>query len=84
MRSAELKPELPASMFPRRLINQEQQHGAISKISNGLPRAKNQRRTTTDIATSRSIQRDEFPDDEINDQDLIAAGKVVIQPQGLC
>jgi hypothetical protein len=84
MRCAELKPGLPAYMFPRRLQNKEQQHGAVSKISNVILKAKNQRRITTEISASRVIQRDEFPDDEINDQDLIAAGEFLLQLQGLC
>jgi hypothetical protein len=75
MRFAELKPELPASIFPRRLQSQEQPHGASSKTLGATVNAVNQPTRSSDLFPGKRFPSDEFHGDEIDDEDLIAAGK---------
>ena len=75
MRYAELKPELPASIFPQRAPNQEKHHGASSTIRDNANGTKNQWKRGNESISTQRAQYDDFADDEIDDQDLIIVGK---------
>lgn len=80
MRFAELKPELPASIFPPRLQNQEQPYRSLSSKTLTEPiRVNDTRRRSEEGFAATRIQTDDFADDELDDQDLIAAGKISLQ-----
>lgn len=76
MRCAELKPEFPVSIFPQRLRNQH--HGASSITRSEVIRLNDEQRRSKDLFSAKSTQNDDFADDEIDDQDLIAAGKCLL------
>lgn len=75
MRYAELKLEFPVSIFPQRLPNQEQHHGASLTIRDDANGTKNQWKRSKELISIQRAQYDDFADDEIDDQDLITAGK---------
>lgn len=78
MRYAELKPEFPVSIFPQRLQNQGQHHGASSTIRDDANGTKIQWKGSKELISAQRAQYDDFADDEIDDQDLIAAGKLLL------
>lgn len=71
MRSAELKPCLPASMFPPSLPAQPPGPQSETAKRNGAES------TSVQVKVEHLISFDEFIDTEINDDDLIEAGKTV-------
>lgn len=74
MRFAELKPELPVSIFPQRLQNPEEHYRSVSsKTSTEAIRVNNKRRRSEEFFLVERTQNDDFAD-ELDDQDLIAAG----------
>lgn len=76
MRFAELKPDLPASIFPRGLQNQEEHYRSVSsKTPTAVVRVNDARRRSEEAIRAERTQNDDFGDDELDDQDLIAAGK---------
>lgn len=80
MRFAELKPDLPASIFPRRLQNQERPSRSVLSINpSEAVRIKDARGRCEEVFRAKRIQNDEFADDELDDQDLIAAGTFFLQ-----
>ena len=84
MRCAELKPELSRSIFPKQIPQQNWHHGAFSKTPDEVFKAKNQRRRSRDLVEQEKNQNDDFIDDEIDDEDLIAAGMFPHQDYELC
>ena len=73
MRFAELNPELPASIFPQRLQNQV--HSVSSKNPTEAIRVSNGWKGSEELFPANRYQNDDFGDDELDDQDFIAAGK---------
>lgn len=69
MRSAELKPCLPASLFPPSLS--EQPPGSQSETA----KRNRMESTSVQVKVEQPISLDEFIDSEIDDDDLIGAGK---------
>lgn len=69
MRSAELKPCLPASLFPPSLS--EQPPGPQSETA----KRNRMESTSIQVKVEQPISLDEFIDSEIDDDDLIGAGK---------
>ena len=80
MRFAELKPDLPASIFPRRLQSEEEpSRGIFSKPPTEAIRFNDARRRCEEVFCAKGTQTDDFADDELDDQDLIAAGRFFLQ-----
>lgn len=76
MRFAELKPDLPASIFPRRLQSQEEPSRSIFlQPRTEAVRVNDARRRCEEVFRTEGTQTDDFADDELDDQDLIAAGR---------
>lgn len=71
MRSAELKPCLPASLFPPSLPEQPPGPQSETAKRNGVES------TSVQVKVEQRISLDEFLDTEINDDDLIEAGTTV-------
>lgn len=69
MRTAELKPCLPASLFPTSLP--EQPPGTQSETA----KRSKMESTSVQVKVEQPISLDEFIDSEIDDDDLIEAGK---------
>lgn len=80
MRFAELKPDLPASIFPQRLQNQEEYYRNVSsKTPTEAIRVNEAWRRSEEVLFATGSHNDDFADDELDDQDLIAAGKLFLQ-----
>lgn len=76
MRFADLKPELPATIFPQQLKNREEHYRSISlKTYTEAVRVHNGWKGSKELCPTKRTQTDDFADDELDDQDLIAAGK---------
>lgn len=69
MRTAELKPCLPSSLFPTSLP--EQPPGTQSEAA----KRSKMESTSVQVKVEQPISLDEFIDSEIDDDDLIEAGK---------
>lgn len=74
MRSAELKPCLPTSLFPPSLP--EQPPGPPSATTKRNRKESN----SVQVKVEQPISLDEFIDSEIDDDDLIEAGKSTTVP----
>ena len=74
MRYAELKPDLPASIFPPalapRVTDRLGAYGPLDVVPKTKPNG-----SSADEASNMGV--DEFPDDGLDDQDLLDAGKHV-------
>ena len=80
MRFAELKLDLPASIFPQRLQNQEEYYRSVSsKTLAEAVRVNDAWRRSEEMLSAKRTHNDDFADDELDDQDLIAAGKLFLQ-----
>lgn len=79
MQYAELKPDLPASIFPIQkptAPEQEQlQHISSSATQQKTSKATNYRRASQAHLRLNVSRNEEFSDGEIDDQDLLDAGK---------
>ncbi len=76
MRSAELKPGLPASMFPVSLTEKSRSHSSQTEKHNGTVSTCDRQKKKYPISDCPRV--DEFLDSEIDDQDMIEAGRAPI------
>lgn len=74
MRSAELKPCLPASLFPLSLSEQP------SGLQSETVKRNKMESTSVQVKVEQPISLDEFIDSEIDDDDLIGAGTSLTVP----
>lgn len=77
MRYAELKPNLSNSLFPSASIHTQ---GPMSGVVDRRPRMNvSRRRTKSGISANEDLKRissvDEFLDDDIDDRDMVEAGR---------
>lgn len=79
MRYAELRPELPASMFPGIPLEAHLQSGQANNQDGHTKRMPIRTSSPSCVDARNPFQDDEFLDAEVNDQDLMEAGKS-IQP----
>ena len=76
-RSAELRPELPAYMFPPPSPqNQAQQLSQKERNTRRNAGIFEQQRASTFRTDSETLEYDEFGDNDFEDQELMIAGKV--------
>ena len=78
MRFAELQPNLPSSLFPT-LMQSPKVQGDSNSTSKSMGMNISRRRTQTDFRTAREAfsEDDEFLDAEIDDHDMLVAGKYI-------
>ena len=76
-RSAELKPELPAYLFPRPSFQRQAQQLEYKKLFTG-PKGdiseRQQKGATTSHISPETLEHDEFGDNDFEDQEVINAG----------
>lgn len=78
MRYAELRPGLPASVFPPPLVPQlEEQttHGEVEKARPCVNIPRRLRSPVEFLAAAQLLDRDEFEDEDLDDMEFRKAGK---------
>lgn len=78
MRYAELRPGLPASIFPPSLVPQLEQQADSGGVENTMPVADIPRRLRSPVdslTTAQFMDRDEFEDEGLDDMEFRKAGK---------
>ena len=76
MRSAELKPELPAYLFPQPSSQRQSQQLKCKERVTGLKGdISKQQGAITSHTNPETLKDDEFGDDDFEDQEVINAGK---------
>lgn len=80
MRYAELKPGLPASVFPPSLVSQMEEHSTQSEAEDarqGVNSLRRRNRIEFQTAAQLPDRDDEFEDEDLDDVEFRKAGKSV-------
>ncbi len=76
LRYAELKPGLPASAFPPKPRAISTADSGRARLNMNISRRRSRNDTANDSRYDQSRDEDGFFDDEIGDEDMLAAGKL--------